>query len=95
MGIGYGTDIDCVFGQSSATALKMSLFASAFCETEFVEPEILKNNIDINSIMEVGGLNRNQRDLMLIVLIMGLIFLIYFFVSRYKGKRIRIRDRNL
>ena len=95
VGIGYGTDIDCVFGQSSATALKMSLFASAFCETEFVEPEILKNNIDINSIMEVGGLNRNQRDLMLIVLIMGLIFLIYFFVSRYKGKRIIIRYRNL
>lgn len=98
LGIGYGNDTDCSFGQSAATPLKMSLFASAYCETEFVAQNFEnKNNIDINSIIDTDGSNRkrNQRDLMLCILVLGSIFIIYFFFSRYKGKRIRIRDRNL
>lgn len=98
LGIGYGNDVDCFFGQVNATPLKMELFASAFCETEFVEANFeVKNNIDINSVVDADGFLRrkNQRDLMLCILIVGLLLMIYFFFSRYKGRRIRIRDRNL
>ncbi|KAK8896632.1 hypothetical protein M9Y10_014544 [Tritrichomonas musculus] len=99
LGIGYGKDIDCLFGQLTATPMKMELYGTAVCETqqEAAFFDNMRNNIDINNYFDKNGLLRrkNKRDLMLCVLIVGLVLIIYTFFSRFKGRRIRIRDRNL
>ena len=89
-GIGFGTQINCLWGQKTATTLDLDFHN---CNANLYENQFL-NNINIEHYRNTDENKRIVKHAMLLILIIGACFVIYAFYWRFSGRRIRFKNRN-
>ena len=91
LGIGYGQDIDCIFGAKSATTIAMDLYVTGACEGPPLSPinEKGKYKINIQNINEMSF----PSYLFFIFVVGAFLIVFYVFVKKPCFKKFRFRKQ--
>ncbi|OHT05451.1 hypothetical protein TRFO_26793 [Tritrichomonas foetus] len=111
LGIGYGSDKNCLFGQSSATPIEMSFrvcnglpksdddYEYNVVKNDHLKKEnpIVQNHVNVNDHIEneENGMGNGKKEIMLGILIVCLLAIAYFLYSKFISRRIRYRNRHV